>query len=261
MRIIGLIKQVYDPAEIKPAQQGPDLKLVGVPRILNPFDEFVIEECLQWKEKLGAGEVVIITMGDEQATEVLRTALAMGVDSTYHIMDEAFKGADTLLTSHILAKAIEKIGGADLIIAGKLALGGDTAHVGPQVAAWLDIPVLTYVSKVREFSPTDKKIIVERLLEGGKEVVSSTLPCVITVVKDINKPRYPSLMGLRKAAKIPIPVLTKADLSLYDDVVSKETMVKVSPPPPRTGGEVLTGGSVEEVVNQLLDRLFTQKIF
>lgn len=259
MRFVGLIKQVYDPAEIKPQNQGPELKLEGVPRILNPFDEFVIEECLQWKEKLG-GEVVIITMGDDQATEVLRTALAMGVDQVYHIMDPAFKGADTLLTSHILAKAIEKIGGADLIIAGKLALGGDTAHVGPQVAAFLDIPVLTYVSKVRELSDGDKKIVVERLLEGGKEVVSSTLPALITVVKDINKPRYPSLMGLRKAAKVPIPVLTKADLALDESIVSKESMVKVSPPPPRAGGEILQG-TTEEVVNQLLERLFAQKIF
>lgn len=258
MRFVGLIKQVYDPAEIKPQNQGPDLKLDGVPKILNPFDEFVIEECLQWKEKLG-GEVVIITMGDENAQEVLRTALAMGADQVYHIMDIAFKGCDTLVTSEALAKAIEKIGGADLIVAGKLALGGDTAHIGPQVAAFLDIPVLTYVSKVREINPNDKRIVVERLLEGGKEVLSAGLPSLITVVKDINKPRYPSLIGLRKASKVPIPVFTKADLGM-GDIVSAEAMVKVSPPPPRQAGEMLSG-STDEMVSALIDKLFSQKVF
>lgn len=258
MRFVGLIKQIYDPAEIKPQNQGPDLKLDGVPRILNPFDEFVIEECLQWKEKLG-GEVIIITMGDEQAQEVLRTALAMGADQVYHIMDIAFKGADTLVTAEALAKAIEKIGGADLIIAGKLALGGDTAHIGPQVASFLDIPVLTYVSKVTDLQGNDKRIVVERLLEGGKEIVSASLPCLITVVKDINKPRYPSLIGLRKASKIPIPVFSKADLGM-GDIVINEAMVKVSPPPPRQAGEIISG-STEETVAQLIDRLFSQKVF
>jgi electron transfer flavoprotein beta subunit len=259
MRIVGLVKQIYDPAEIRPSLQGPELKLEGVPRIVNPFDEFGIEECLQWKEKLG-GEVVIITMGDENAPEVLRTALAMGVDAVYHVMDPAFVGADTYVTSHALAKAIEKIGGADLIIAGKIALGGDTAHVGSQVAAWLDIPVITYVSKVNEFVPADKKIVAERLLEGGKEIVSSTLPCVITVMKDINKPRYPSLMGLRKAAKVQIPVFSKADLGIGDDILALEAMVKVTPPPARPAGEMLNG-STEEMVNQLLEKLFAQKVF
>ncbi len=258
MRFVGLIKQIYDPAEIKPSTQGPDLKLDGVPKILNPFDEFVIEECLQWKEKLG-GEVVIITMGDDNAQEVLRTALAMGVDQVYHIMDLAFKGCDTLVTAEALARAIEKIGGADLIVAGKLALGGDTAHIGPQVAAFLDIPLISYVSKVKELSDSDKKIVAERLLEGGKEIVSASLPCLITVVKDINKPRYPSLIGLRKAAKVPIPVFSKADLGM-GDIVINEAMVKVSPPPPRQAGEILTG-STEETISKLIENLFSQKVF
>ncbi len=258
MRFVGLIKQIYDPAEIKPSNQGPELKLDGVPKILNPFDEFVIEECLQWKEKLG-GEVVIITMGDENSQEVLRTALAMGADQVYHIMDSAFKGCDTLVTAEALARAIEKIGGADLIVAGKLALGGDTAHVGPQVASFLDIPLISYVSKVSELNVTDRRIVAERLLEGGKEIVSASLPCLITVVKDINKPRYPSLIGLRKAAKVPIPMFSKTDLDM-GDIVINEAMVKVSPPPPRQAGEIISG-STEETISKLIENLFSQKVF
>lgn len=257
MRFVGLIKQVYDPAEIKPQNQGPGLNLNGVPKILNPFDEFVIEECLQWKEKLG-GEVTIISMGDESANEILRTALAMGADKVTLVQDNFGGDGDTIERSKVLAKAIEKNGGADLIITGKLALGGDTAHIGPMVASQLGIPVLTYVSKVIELS--ENKIVVERLLEGGKEVVSSTLPCVITVVKDINKPRYPSLIAIRKASKVSIPVITREDLGLNPPASSTVKLIKVTSPPPRPAGEILTG-STEEVVSKLLDKLFEQKVF
>jgi electron transfer flavoprotein beta subunit len=115
----------------------------------------------------------------------------------------------TIERSKTIAKAIEKEGGADLIVAGKLALGGDNAHVETMVAAFLKIPVLIYVSKVIEF--TNERIDVERLLESGNEVVSSKLPCLITVVKDINKPRYPSLIAIRKASKVEIPVITREE--------------------------------------------------
>lgn len=257
MKFIGLIKQVFDPAEIKPQNQGPNLNLDNVPKILNPFDEFVVEECLQWKEKLG-GDVTIISMGDDGASEILRTALAMGADKISLISDPFGGDGDTIERSKIIAKAIEKEGGADLIIAGKLALGGDTAHVGPMVAAFLNIPVLTYVSKVKELS--SDRIVVERLLEGGKEVVSSTLPCLITVVKDINKPRYPSLIAIRKASKMPIPTVSRQDLGCSKDVPSTVKLIKVTPPPPRAGGEIITG-TTEEAVAKLLDKLFEQKVF
>ena len=262
MKIVVCTKQVPDTTDVKINQETGTLIREGVESITNPFDEFAIEEGLLTREKYG-GEVHVISMGPPQAIEVLRNALAMGADRTYLLSDQAFAGADTLATAYTLAKAIEKIGDVDLVICGKQAIDGDTAQVGPGIATRLRIPQLTYVSKVREIDPENKRIIVERMLEDGKEVVECSLPALITVMKDINEPRLPSLMGIKKAARAEIPNWTAADISVDPKKIgfdgSPTWVMRVFTPEQRGGGEILQG-EIPEVVSQLVDKLLEAKV-
>lgn len=262
MKIVVCTKQVPDTTDVKINQETGTLIREGVESITNPFDEFAIEEGLLTREKYG-GEVHVISMGPPQAIEVLRNALAMGAERTYLLSDQAFAGADTLATAYTLAKAIEKIGDVDLVICGKQAIDGDTAQVGPGIATRLRIPQLTYVSKVREIDPENKRIIVERMLEDGKEVVECSLPALITVMKDINEPRLPSLMGIKKAARTEIPNWTAADMSVDSKKIgfdgSPTWVMRVFTPEQRGGGEILQG-EIPEVVSQLVDKLLEAKV-
>lgn len=261
MKIVACIKQVPDTTEVKINPQTNTLIREGVASISNPFDDFALEEALLTKEKYG-GEVYAISMGPPQAIEVLRNALAVGADKAYLISDKAFAGADTLATAYTLAKTIEWIGDVDLIICGKQAIDGDTAQVGPGIATRLGIPQLTYVCKVREINLEKKKIVVERMLEAGREVVESSLPALITVVKDINEPRLPSLIGIKKAAKAQIPILTPKDIPVDENKIglkgSPTWVVKVFTPEARGGGEILKG-ELTEVVPLLVDKLMATK--
>lgn len=262
MKIVVCVKQVPDTTDVKIDPKTNTLIREGVASICNPFDEYAIEEALRIKEKLG-GEVHVITMGPPQAIEVLRNALAVGADKVYLVSDEAFAGSDTLATAYALSKTIEFIGGADLVICGKQAIDGDTAQVGPGVATRLGIPQLTYVSKIREINPEKKKIIVERLLEYGREVVEAPLPALITVVKDINEPRLPSLIGIKKAAKAQIPTLTAKDINADENRIglkgSPTWVVKVFTPEPRGGGGEILKGELSEVVPLLVTKLMETK--
>lgn len=262
MRIVACAKQVPDTTDVKINPKTGTLIREGVESITNPFDEFAVEEALLTREEYG-GEVHVLSMGPPQAIEVLRNALAMGADRTYLLSDKAFAGADTLATAYTLAKAIEKIGDVDLVICGKQAIDGDTAQVGPGIATRLKIPQLTYVSKVREIDPEKRRIVVERMLEDGKEVVTSSLPTLITVMKDINEPRLPSLLGIKKAAKAEIPIWTAGDLGVDPKKVgfdgSPTWVMRVFTPEQRGGGEILEG-EIPEVVSQLVDRLLEAKV-
>ena len=261
MKIVVCIKQVPDTTEVKIDPETKTLVREGVESITNPFDEFAIEEGLLTKEKYG-GEVHVITMGPPQAKEVLKNAYAVGADNVYLISDRAFAGADTWATAYTLSAAIKKIGDFDLIICGKQAIDGDTAQVGPGIATQLNIPQLTYVDKVVEIDPDNKRIKVERLLEDGKEVVEASLPALITVVKDINEPRLPSLFGIKKAAKLDIPTWTADDLPVDKDKLglkgSPTEVINVFSPEVRGGGEILEG-EVPEVVTKLVDKLMDMK--
>jgi electron transfer flavoprotein beta subunit len=262
VKTVVCTKQVPDTTDVRINPDTGTLIREGVESITNPFDEFAIEEGLLTREKCD-GEVHVITMGPPQAIEVLRNAMAMGVDRAYLLTDEAFAGADTLATAYTLAKAIEKIGDVDLVICGKQAIDGDTAQVGPGIATRLSIPQLTYVSKVREIDPEKRRIVVERMVEDGKEVVESSLPALMTVVKDINEPRLPSLLGIKKAARAEIPTWTAADLNVEPDSVGLEGsptyVMRVFTPEQRGGGEILQG-EIPEVVSQLIDKLLEAKV-
>ena len=196
MHIIVLVKQVPDTSEVKINRETNTLIRDGVPSIINPYDRYAIEEAIRLREKHG-GKVTAVTMGPPQAAEALKEAVSLGVDDVVLLSDRAFAGADTWATSYALSQGIRKVGNFDLVIAGKQAIDGDTAQVGPGIAATLDIPQITYVRKIDEIK--DKTIKAERATEEGYEVVESSLPCLITVVKEINTPRLPSLKGKIKA--------------------------------------------------------------
>ncbi len=262
VKIVACIKQVPDTTDVRIDPETRTLVREGVESITNPFDEYAIEEALLTREKYG-GEVHVITMGPPQAIEVLKNALAIGADYVYLVSDIAFAGADTWATAYTLAQAIKKIGTVNLVVCGKQAIDGDTAQVGPGVATQLGIPQLTYVSKVREIDLENKRIVVERMLEDGKEIIESSLPALITVVKDINEPRLPSLLGIKKAAKAEIPTWTIKDLPV--DMVkcglegSPTEVVRVFTPEPREGGEILEG-ELTETIPLLMDKLMEAKV-
>jgi len=209
MRIVVCIKQVPDPEEAKMDESAGTVVREGVSLIINPFDLYAVEEALRVKESLG-GEVITISMGPPQTMDALKETIAMGVDSAYLISDRAFAGADTLATSYTLSQAIKKIGDYNLLICGKQAIDGDTAQTGPGIAAHLSLPQITFVRKIEEIK--DDYIRAERLTEEGYQVIESPLPALITVVKEINEPRLPTLRGKIRAKNIEVAILTPDDI-------------------------------------------------
>ena len=255
MRYVVCIKQVPETTDVKINPETNTLMRDGVVSIINPFDMYAIEEGLRLKAKTG-GTVTVISMGPPQADAALREAISMGADDGILVSDRAFAGSDTWATSYTLAMAIRKIGNFDVIICGKQASDGDTAQVGPGIAIHLDLPQITYVRKIEEI--TEKSITAERLMENGYEVIQSPLPCVLTVVKEINEPRLPSLKGKMAAKKAVIPTWKAADLNCDPKCIGLEgsptKVVKIFTPPPRQGGEMLKG-EPSEVVPQLIAKL------
>lgn len=208
------------------------------------------------------GKVTVITMGPSQADEVLRTALAVGADEVVLLSDRAFAGSDTLATSYTLSKAIEKIGDTDLVITGKQAIDGDTAQVGPGIASRLGFTQLTYVFKVEDIDFDAGKIIVERLLDSGRERVEGRLPALLTVVKDINVPRQPSILKMKKARNAEIPVWgaqdIDADLNQIGQNGSPTWVEKIFSPEQKTRGEMFEG-DMDEVSRSLIDVILQSK--
>lgn len=263
MNIIALIKQVPDTAQLSSTVDGLKLIEGDGPRIVNPWDEYALETALQLKETHG-GKVTVLSMGKPEATEALKTGLAMGADEAILLSDPALEESDTLVTARVLAAAINKIGDYDLIVAGRSAIDGNTSATAVQVAALLDKPQISYVAALKGVDPAAKTITAVRLLEGGRETVTSRLPAVITVVKEINEPRYPSFMGIRKAAKATIPTWGLADLGLEAGQVgaagSQVKWPEVNLPPAREAKAEIIEGSPAEVAKILADRLVEEKV-
>ncbi|MGE5484846.1 MAG: electron transfer flavoprotein subunit beta/FixA family protein [Ignavibacteriales bacterium] len=255
MRVIVSIKQVPDTTEVRINPETGTLVREGVPSIINPFDLYALEEGIRIRERLG-GTVTAISMGPSQARDALRDAIAMGADEAILLSDRRFAGSDTLATAYALARAVERLGGADLIICGKQAIDGDTAQVGPGIAEELDIPHVAYVKKVVEIG--DGRIRVERMVEGGVEVIESTLPILLTVMKDINQPRLPTLKGIMRAKRTEIRTWTLEDIEADEDRVglkgSPTEVIRVFTPELRQQGEVIEG-TTEEQVKALLSKL------
>lgn len=258
MNIIVCIKQVPDTTDVRIDPQTNTLVREGVPSIINPFDENAIECGLQLVEKHG-GKVTVISMGPPQAEKALRDALAMGADEAILLSDRAFAGSDTLATSYTLAQAIQKIGEYDLIICGKQAFDGDTAQVGPGLAEHLGLPQVTYAIDIQI---EGRKAIVKRMLSDCFEVVETRLPCLITVVKQMNEPRHASLKNVMKARKKEIPIWTAADLGA--DLArcglngSPTNVVRVFAPQRQRHGELIEGDPEEQVgalIRKLRERM------
>lgn len=260
MDIIVLIKQVPDTSEVKINRETNTLIRDGVPGIVNPFDMYAIEEALRLREQHG-GTVTALTMGPPQAADALKDAVAMGVDEAVLLSDRAFAGADTWATSYALAQGIKKIGNYDLIIAGKQAIDGDTAQVGPETADMLGIPFIAYIRKIEKVE--NKRMVAERMMDEGYDVVETSLPALITVVKEINQPRLPSLKGKMKAKNLKVAAWTAADISADLDRCglkgSPTKVVRIFPPVPRGQREILSG-AIEEQVSAIVEKLKEQSL-
>ncbi len=253
MNIIVCIKQVPETTEVRINPETNTLMREGVKSIINPFDMYAIEEGVRLKEKCG-GKVTVLTMGPPQAEAALREAISMGCDEGVLVGDRAFAGSDTWATSYTLSGAIRKIGAFDLIICGKQASDGDTAQVGPGISTHLDIPQVTYVKKIEEVK--EKSMRVERMMEEGFEIIETPLPALLTVVKEINEPRIPSLKGMMRAKSAKIIAYTQKDLNLDPQNIglcgSPTQVVKIFTPPHREGGQILAG-EIPEIASQLVD--------
>ena len=246
MNIIVCIKQVPETTEVRINPETNTLIREGVKSMINPFDMYALEEAVRLKEKLG-GRITVITMGPPQADSALREAISMGIDEAILISDRAFAGSDTWATSYTLSCAIKKIGDFDLIICGKQASDGDTAQVGPGIAAHLDLPQVAYVKKIEKIE--DKFARVERMTEEGYDIIETPLPALFTVVKEINEPRLPSLRGMMRSKQAKIIHWTQKDLNLDEQKTglagSPTQVVKIFTPPPRIGGVMLEGETQE----------------
>ena len=210
MNIVVCLKQVPGTTEVKIDPNTNTLIRQGIKAIVNPFDSYALEEGGRLKEKFG-GKVTVISMGPPQAADMLKEAISVGADEAILLSDMAFAGSDTLATAATLGKAAEKIKTYDLIICGRQTIDGDTGQVGPELAENLGIPFIAYVSKIEEIA--NGKMRVQRAVEDGYETIESPLPAVITVAKEINVPRMPSLRGLSKSRSAQIPVWTANDIA------------------------------------------------
>ncbi|MGB3999513.1 MAG: electron transfer flavoprotein subunit beta/FixA family protein [Desulfomonilia bacterium] len=247
MNTVVCIKQVPD-TETLIKVQGAGIVTEGIKWVMNPYDEFAVEEALQQKEKMKAGAVTIVSLGPDRAIEAIRTGLAMGADTAVHINDAAFyEKADPYATAAVLAAAVKGLQ-YDAIFLGKQAIDDDAAQVPAMLAEMLGIPAVTMVIKF-EVAPDKSKATVTREIEGGQAVVEVPLPAVFSAQKGLNEPRYASLPGIMKAKKKPVDVKTAADLGVS---VDPKTVVKeMTLPPARQAGKIITGDDAAAKAKEL----------
>ncbi|MFZ6016677.1 MAG: electron transfer flavoprotein subunit beta/FixA family protein [Nitrospirota bacterium] len=260
MNIVVCIKQVPDTAEVRINPETNTLIREGVPSIINPYDMHALEAGLQIRERVG-GKVTVLTMGPPQAENALREAISMGADNAVLMTDRAFAGSDTWATAYTLSKAIEKIG-ADIIFCGKQAIDGDTAQVGPEIAEFMNIPHIAYVRKIEDIK--NDSIKVQRLMDEGYDIVESSLPVLLTVVKELNEPRLPSLKGKIAAKKAEIKKMglleTGADENTLGLKGSPTQVKKIFAPETKKDRKMLEG-TPEEQVDTLVKELRSLKYY
>jgi len=256
MKSVVLIKQVQEAPSVQGEPGGPGKVVADSQNVTNAFDLFAIEEALQTRQK-HEGEVTAITLGPDTAVESLREALAMGVTGAVHLKDPSFDGLDPGAAAKVLAAAVGKVGGVDLVFVGKQSMDTNTALTGPMIARHLGMTLLTEVFKVADVDLEGQTITVDRLLEGGLQTVKAKLPAVIAITKDINEPRYASLLGIRKAAKAPVEVWGAADLGVAAGSATK--VAERTVPAARPAGEIIQG-EPEELVEKLVAKLSEAKL-
>ncbi|MDR0710230.1 MAG: electron transfer flavoprotein subunit beta/FixA family protein [Spirochaetaceae bacterium] len=256
MKIVVCIKQVPGTTDAKIDPETKRIVREGVTATLNPFDTYAIEEAVLLRKKYG-GEVIALSMGPERAQAVLREAISVGADRGLLLSDRAFGGSDTWATSYVLARVIEKIGGVDLVLCGRQAIDGDTAQVGPGIAAHLDWQLAAHVMAVD--AVTGSAITVRRMHEDGCDVCELDFPAVVTVVKGINTPRIPTLRGRLASEEAEIPVWKPDDIGADIDKIgldgSPTRVVKTEPPPPRSGVSKKISGTPGDCAAELFKEL------
>ena len=259
-KIIVCAKQVPNTNEIKTNPETGTLIRDGVESILNHDDANALEEALKVKDAYPGTTITVITMGPPQAQDMLMECIAMGADESILISDRAVGGSDTQATSNALVatikKAEEKMGKKfDLVFAGRQAIDGDTAQVGPQIAEKLDLPQVTYVEECT-LSADKSEVTVKRNMEDGYEIIKVKLPCMLTAIKELNTPRYMTIEGIFSAKEKPMHVWSAADVEVDLDTVGLEAsptnVFRSFTPAPKGKGEILTGNSDKEVVEKLL---------
>jgi len=254
MNIIVCMKQVPDTeAQIRVKPDGSGIVDSDIKFVMNPYDEYGVEEALLLKEKFGGSTVTIVCLGPERAIEAIRTGLAMGADKAVHLDDPAFEGGDAFSTAKALAAAIKGME-CDLVFCGKQAIDDDLAQVGPALAEIMGIPQIVVVTKV-EVSEDGKKAKVNRQIIGGEEIIEVPLPAVLTAQKGLNEPRYASLPGIMKAKKKEVKSIKVADLGLDPNDVgkagAKTQILKMYSPPQREAGKIIEGETAEETAPKL----------
>ena len=226
MKIIVVISQTQDTeAKIGVASSGDAIDTSAMKWILNPYDEFAIEEALRTREKFG-GEVILVTMGPARAVEALRTGLAMGADSAVHIKDDNFGLSDNYAIGKVLGSEIKKLGEFDLILTGFKIIDQESVQVGIHVAEELGIPHVALVSKIIQIDPDQKKVTCQKEIDGGHVVVEVPLPALITCPDGMNEPRYASLPGIMKAKKKPLKEVGIDDINLSELGLTREALGK-----------------------------------
>ena len=269
MEILVCVKQVPDTAEVKIDPVKHTVIRAGVPNIFNPFDQNALEAALALKDADKDVKITLLSMGPDQAKDVLREGLAMGADDAYLLSDRKLGGSDTLATGYALAQAIKKLAADkgieqfDIILCGKQAIDGDTAQVGPQIACELGIPQITYA---RDIKVEGDKVTVQQENEEGYIVTEAQFPVLITAVKDLNEPRFPTSRGTRTAKRREIPTLDAAAVAADDAQIglsgSPTKVRKIFTPPQRSGGLVLKveDDNEQAIVDQVMEKLVAQKI-
>jgi len=255
MNVVVLVKQVPEIALIKVDESANKVVYPEGPGIVNPQDEYAVEEGLRIKEQTG-GKCLVITVGTERAESALRNCLALGVDEAYLLCDDAFTGSDQQAIAKILAAGIRKLEGVDLVLAGRQAVDSDASQVPGAVAAGLGLPQAMFIKKFEAIG--DGQATVYRTTEDGYDVVELKLPAVVSVVKEINEPRLPSLKGKMAAKKKEITRWSAADLGIETSDVGANSGTKnisVAPPPPRAKGEFIDGETPEEIADKLFNKL------
>ena len=267
MEILVCVKQVPDTAEVKIDPEKHTVIRAGVPNIFNPFDQNALEAALQLKDSQEGVRVTLLSMGPNQAEEVLREGLAMGADDAYLLTDRKLGGSDTLATGYALAQAVKKVAELqgveqfDIILCGKQAIDGDTAQVGPQIATALGIPQITYAAEITVNGST---VRVKQQNEEGYIVTEADFPVLITAVKELNEPRFPTIRGTMKANRREIPHLSAEDIKVDETKIglkgSPTVVRKIFTPPQRTQGLIIKEEDPSAAVAALMENLTAQKI-
>lgn len=256
MKIVVCVKQVPDSAA-KVVVEAGEISWGDAPLVINPWDEYAVEGALRLAEEQG-GDVTVLTMGAEASKEALKHALAMGCQEAFLISDPALVGADSLATAQVLAAAVRKLGTVDLVVFGRQAIDGDAGVTAAQTARVLGYPALTLAASAGSLE--DGKLVIERAVEEGRQVVESSLPAAVSYVKDIGEPRYPSFMGIRKASRAQIPVWSLADLGISAPQVHTKWPQVYNPPSRDVTTEMITGDSPQAIAEKLVEKILAEKV-